>query len=346
MSKLASGAPSKLATEFLSQLTDAEVLFLGPSTPTARVAPLTEHAITPRLISPLSEQLPMTASTGITSSRTPSEESELSTPADSLCMQGSRELSCATEAQSMLRESGNTLPGAHQPSASPTNPMAFPSHTEDSQHPRTASHAGHLPSPTAPTILTVEEPYILSQTAGKENITHLQGIPHATPSQLRIIQAHGKIALNTAATPAVRVAAARATDSTFPHNASAAGALVDSTSSVGEARNDSPALQPCPGSPEGQLLVVAQLSAARRELEVAREKILRLMQQVVATQQARDDALTEADEQVPPPYNKSCTLASGPYTQQFCHRATSCRVIAGWSASHLSSSVQELPGHL
>ena len=42
----------------------------------------------------------------------------------------------------------------------------------------------------------------------------------------------------------------------------------------------------------------AQLAATRRELDAARDKILRLLQQVVATQAARDEALHQANEQV------------------------------------------------
>ena len=42
----------------------------------------------------------------------------------------------------------------------------------------------------------------------------------------------------------------------------------------------------------------AQLAATRRELDGARDKILRLLQQVVATQAARDKALEQANQQV------------------------------------------------
>ncbi len=42
----------------------------------------------------------------------------------------------------------------------------------------------------------------------------------------------------------------------------------------------------------------AQLAATRRELDGARDKILRLLQQVVATQAARDRALEQANQQV------------------------------------------------
>jgi hypothetical protein len=42
----------------------------------------------------------------------------------------------------------------------------------------------------------------------------------------------------------------------------------------------------------------AQLAATRRELDAARDKILRLLQQVVATQAARDEALQQANQQV------------------------------------------------
>ena len=42
----------------------------------------------------------------------------------------------------------------------------------------------------------------------------------------------------------------------------------------------------------------AQLAATRRELDAARDKILRLLQQVVATQAARDRALEQANQQV------------------------------------------------
>ena len=42
----------------------------------------------------------------------------------------------------------------------------------------------------------------------------------------------------------------------------------------------------------------AQLAATRRELDAARDRILRLLQQVVATQAARDHALEQANQQV------------------------------------------------
>ena len=45
-------------------------------------------------------------------------------------------------------------------------------------------------------------------------------------------------------------------------------------------------------------LRAAQLAATRRELDGARDKILRLLQQVVATQAARDRALEQANQQV------------------------------------------------
>ena len=52
------------------------------------------------------------------------------------------------------------------------------------------------------------------------------------------------------------------------------------------------------GDREARLFAAAQLSATRRELEIARGKILGLMQQVVSAQAERDQALTEAEEQV------------------------------------------------
>lgn len=56
---------------------------------------------------------------------------------------------------------------------------------------------------------------------------------------------------------------------------------------------------------ESRVFAAAQLSATRRELEIVRGKILGLMQQVVATQHARDQALAEAEEQVRASLKKS-----------------------------------------
>ncbi len=52
---------------------------------------------------------------------------------------------------------------------------------------------------------------------------------------------------------------------------------------------------------DAALLRGAQLAATRRELDGARDKILRLLQQVVVTQAARDRALEQANQQVHSP---------------------------------------------
>ena len=61
----------------------------------------------------------------------------------------------------------------------------------------------------------------------------------------------------------------------------------------------------------------AQLAATRRELDAARDKILRLLQQVVATQAARDEALVQANQQVKLSCESTMSCAVSTLAQSF-----------------------------